>query len=392
MGGSGRFMGPEWVLALSKKNDRELSARFPYHEEWVRRIKKLAGCRWDPASKTWSFPYTLLEVEKFMGLFQDAEIRVEEDLLRECYLLSDRAEGAVEKGVELESSRWGSFTESKLVFELKLRGYSQKTIKTYCGHVGRFYRYCDEARDVASLDLLPSYSHRLLIEGKSHAYVNQGISAIKFYLETVCGMLEGSFPYVRPKKEKKLPNVLAASEVVRLLSAVGNRKHRAILYLSYSSGLRVGEVVRLRVSDLDPERKVLHVRQGKGRKDRLTVLSPAAIEVIEAYLSDYRPEEWLFPGQDSSRHLTERTVQKVFEQAARAAHISKRVSVHSLRHSFATHLLEDGVDIRYIQELLGHKSVQTTEVYTHVAVRDVRKIASPLDRIMGSINSGREEA
>ncbi len=140
--------------------------------------------------------------------------------------------------------------------------------------------------------------------------------------------------------------------------------------------------MRLKVADIDKERRTLHIRQSKGKKDRLTILSDAAVEVINHYILMYKPETWLFPGQDSERHLTERTVQKVFEQAVKALKIDKDVSVHSLRHSFATHLLEEGIDIRYIQELLGHRSIQTTEIYTHVAVKDARRIVSPLDRIV----------
>ncbi|TVX97580.1 tyrosine-type recombinase/integrase [Cohnella terricola] len=373
-------------LELMKKNERELEVRLPYHPEWWNRLRKFPQSRWDTKLRVWTFPYTLKHVERFIELFEDASIRVTADLREECYILTESAADGSQAGVErveFETSKWGTFVESKLVFELKVRGYSVKTIRAYRGHVERFYRFYEANLGASTLDLVPAFSHRLLEQGLSHAYVNQAISAVKFYLVTVCGMLEGSFPYVRPKKVRKLPNVLASSEVVRLLSAVDNRKHRAILYLAYSSGLRVGEIVRLRITDLDRARKTLHVRQAKGRKDRITVLSDAALEMVDQYMRTYEPSGWLFPGQDSSRHLTERTVQKVFEQAARAAHIVKNVSVHSLRHSFATHLLEDGVDIRYIQELLGHKSIQTTEIYTHVAAMDARRIVSPLDRIMG---------
>ncbi len=156
-----------------------------------------------------------------------------------------------------------------------------------------------------------------------------------------------------------------------------------MLFLTYSSGLRVSEVVRLRLADLDSERKTVHVRQGKGRKDRLTVLSDGAYEIVLQYIQLEKPGTgWLFPGQYQGSHLTERTLQKVFENAVMNAKIMKKVSLHSLRHSFATHLLEGGIDIRYIQELLGHQSMRTTEIYTHVAIKDVRRIQSPLDRLM----------
>ena len=160
----------------------------------------------------------------------------------------------------------------------------------------------------------------------------------------------------RPKREQKLPRILSRQEVARILQAVRNPKHRAIVMLTYSAGLRLGEVVRLRVEDIDSDRKLIHVRQGKRRKDRYTVLSRFAIDALRTYVREYRPRTWLFPGVRPGRHLHDRTVQKIFDQAYKRAGIEKPVSVHTLRHSFATHLLERGTDLRYIQELLGHKS------------------------------------
>ncbi len=149
--------------------------------------------------------------------------------------------------------------------------------------------------------------------------------------------------HIRPKKEKKLPYVLSMNEVKLILKALHNLKHRAILYLTYSSGLRVGEVVRLKTQDIDFERKTLRVHQGKGRKDRLTLLSDTAMDIVQPYLQQEKPEKWMFPGQHPDRHVTERTVQKVFEQARVASGIQKKVSIHVLRHSFATHLMEEGL-------------------------------------------------
>jgi site-specific recombinase XerD len=149
----------------------------------------------------------------------------------------------------------------------------------------------------------------------------------------------------------------------------------------YSSGLRVSEVVRLRIKDIDSRRMTIGVKQAKGRKDRITILSNTGLDVLRSYVKKYRPEEWLFPGQDESKHLAERTVQRIFENACKTAKINKDVSVHSLRHSFATHLLEGGTDLRYIQELLGHSSSKTTEIYTHVSTKSIGKIQSPLDRL-----------
>jgi site-specific recombinase XerD len=173
--------------------------------------------------------------------------------------------------------------------------------------------------------------------------------------------------------------VLSVEEVQKILESVENLKHRALLMLIYSAGLRVGEVIRLKAEDINSDRMLIHVRGSKGRKDRYTLLSEKALCVLQEYWREYRPQKWLFSGQKDESHISERTVQQIFHHAKRRAGINRDVSVHSLRHSFATHLLESGVDLRYIQELLGHKSSKTTEVYTHVSNKVLGKIQSPLD-------------
>jgi integrase/recombinase XerD len=189
----------------------------------------------------------------------------------------------------------------------------------------------------------------------------------------------------RPKKERKLPDVLSQEEVFRILEALDNQKHKAILFLVYSAGLRVGEVVRLRIQDIDSKRMLIHIIQGKGLKDRYTVLSQACLEQLRLYAKQYHPETWLFPGPKYGSHLTERTVEKIFDNACCKAKIKKDVSVHVMRHSFATHLLEGGTDLRYIQELLGHSSSKTTEIHTHVTEKSMMKIQSPLDSMIKNI-------
>lgn len=207
------------------------------------------------------------------------------------------------------------------------------------------------------------------------------MSAIKFLAENVIYRHDLTKLIERPKKEFKLPEILSQKEVLNILKSLKNEKHRAILFITYSAGLRVGEVVKLKVADINTDRKLIHIRQGKGRKDRYTVLSDIALQVLHEYQRKYNPKEWLFPSTMQDKHITERTVQRVFENACKTANIKKEVSVHALRHSFATHLLENGTDLRYIQELLGHKNSTTTEIYTHVSERDIRKIRSPLDSI-----------
>jgi site-specific recombinase XerD len=178
-----------------------------------------------------------------------------------------------------------------------------------------------------------------------------------------------------------LPVVLSQEEVTKILSAVSNVKHKVILMLIYSAGLRVGEIVKLKVEDIDRESKVIRIRAAKGMKDRYTILSDVTLETLREYWKEYRPKNWLFSGQDKERHITTRTVEKIFSNTCKEVGILKEATVHSLRHSFAAHLLESGVDLRYIQEILGHKSSKTTEIYTHVSTRDLGKIKSPLDKL-----------
>ena len=185
----------------------------------------------------------------------------------------------------------------------------------------------------------------------------------------------------RPRPEVTLPQILSVAEVARMLEKPRYLKHRAILMLLYSAGLRVGEVVRLRPADLDEERGMLRVRRGKGRKDRQSLLARRAVEAVRAYRKAQPTSQWLFPGGRPDRHLNTRSVQRIVERAARAAGIQKRVTPHTLRHSFATHLLEGGTNLRIIQELLGHSSSRTTEIYTHVAQTTLEAVRSPLDSL-----------
>ena len=264
--------------------------------------------------------------------------------------------------------------------ELKLRGYSPKTRKVYRLHVERFLQHLQKDPREAEVGDIQAYLLYLVEQEQvSRSYHNQAVSAIKFLYERVLKLPHRMGEVPRPRKERKLPAVLSRKDVSRLLEAVDNPKHKAILMLTYSAGLRVGEVIRLKVEDLDEQRRLIRVRGGKGRKDRYTLLSEVALQVVKAYQEAYRPKTWLFPGPKLGSHLSSRTVQKVLERAREKAGIPQHVTVHTLRHSFATHLLEGGTDLRYIQELLGHTSPRTTEIYTHVSQKDLGRIQSPLD-------------
>jgi site-specific recombinase XerD len=215
-------------------------------------------------------------------------------------------------------------------------------------------------------------------KGVSVSTQNQVINAIKAYYEKVAKQDRKTYYITRPKKPNQLPNVLSEQEVISILNAVKNVKHKAILMLVYSAGLRLGEVVNLQIKDVDSDRMQLFVKAGKGKKDRYTLLSQKALLVLRAYYKQYQPTLWLFEGQDGGQY-SKRSVQNVFKHAVEKANITKRPTLHTLRHSFATHLLEKGVSLRYIQQLLGHASSKTTEIYTHITKVGMDKIDSPLD-------------
>lgn len=358
-------------IQVRKGKPGELELVFPYNEEYITKIREIQGRRWDKDNKKWIIPNCKESINQLCKLFIKGELVIEKSVF--------------------DKDKVGTYDENssneqllkKMNEGLKLRGYSQKTIKSYMSHARLFLKWCHKNAELVGKEEIDKYLLFLLDEQQnSHSYVNQAVNSIKFLYNNVFKKNELAIRVVRPKTEKKLPEVLSQKDVLRVLNNVSNIKHKAILFLIYSAGLRVGEVVRLRMTDIDSTRMLIHVVQGKGRKDRYTVLSQTALEVLREYVKKCRPEKWLFPGDDPGRHITERTVQKVFEKTKDKAGIQKKVSVHTLRHSFATHLLEGGVDLRYIQELLGHQSSKTTEIYTHVTEKNIKNIQSPLDKIM----------
>jgi len=267
--------------------------------------------------------------------------------------------------------------------ELTLRGMAYGTRKSYGQHLRNYFDWLKEqniaAEDVTNLQIR-SYMVHLAGSGLlSAGYCRGARAAIVFLYDAVLNKPERVVDLPRMKRPHQLPAVLSREEVTRLLKVTYNLKHRALLTTAYSAGLRVGEIVRLKVHEIDSKRMQIRVTAGKGAKDRYTVLAETALLVLRDYVRAERPKDWLFPGDEAGSHLSERSAQKVFHQAAVKAGIKKPATFHTLRHSFATHLLEDGVDVRYIQELLGHGSLETTERYTHVAQKDTGRIKSPLD-------------
>jgi integrase/recombinase XerD len=268
----------------------------------------------------------------------------------------------------------------QMEMDMKLRRLSPRTISCYLACMKNIAVYFSKSPAELRDEEIRSYLHHLMENRKaSQAVINQSYSALKFFFEKTLQKPWDVLKIPRSKQRKKLPGVLSRQEVESIFSATGNLKHRAILMTVYSAGLRVGEVTRLKVSDIDSERMMIRVNEGKGLKDRYTLLGERNLEILRLYYKEYRPLQWLFPGKDPSEPVSISCVQRVFKASVHEAGIKKKASVHTLRHCFATHLLESGTDLYYIQRLLGHKSAGTTAVYLHIAGKDFGKIKSPID-------------
>ncbi len=264
---------------------------------------------------------------------------------------------------------------------LETRRYSVNTARTYTHLFGQFvYAHKDKKLfEINEIDIR-HYVHQIVKAGKSSSYQNQVINAIKFYYEQVLDMPQRFYEIDRPLKERKLPLVLSEEEVSRLFSVVHNLKHKALLVTMYSCGLRISELLNLKLSDIQSDRKLVLVRDAKGRKDRTTILSETTLQLLRKYFLICKPKMYLFEG-GQAKPYSSKSVQKILHAALKKARITKPATPHTLRHSFATHLLENGTDLRYIQTLLGHSSPKTTEIYAHVSTKTLCDIKSPLDKL-----------
>ena len=266
--------------------------------------------------------------------------------------------------------------------KLELKKYALSTAKTYISCFEPFLNFYKDV-ELTKLDEndIRNYLKHLVQAGKSNSYLNQAVNSIKFYYEVVLEMPNRFYAIERPRKEHKLPKVLSSEEVRKMIGSTSNIKHRCIVSLLYSAGLRRSELLHLKVSDIDSDRMLVRVDDSKGKRDRFTLLSEYTLKELRNYWLAYRPKVYLFEGATGGRYSAE-SVLKIVRRSATKSNIKKTVTPHMLRHSFATHLLESGTDLRYIQTLLGLSSSKTTEIYTHVAVQQYRNIVNPLDCVI----------
>ncbi|QCR22446.1 tyrosine-type recombinase/integrase [Pontibacter sp. SGAir0037] len=307
----------------------------------------------------------------WLWLSQELQIK-DENLMRQLW------EQSYSKGQEYISCPLA------YIEKLFLLNYSMNTLRTYHSLLLRFLN----SHESVGMEKINAFTeedinayHRGLVQAGTYSYsfVNQSVNAVKFYYHRVLGRHEVQLQHIeRPEKADKLPLVLSKQDVLKILSATDNLKHRCMLQLLYASGLRIGEVINLKLTDVQSDRNLLLIRGGKGKKDRTTLLSPKLLETLRAYYKEYKPKVWLFEGQYGGQYTTD-SLRQVFQACREKGGVKAKATPHTLRHSFATHLLEQGTDLRYIQTLLGHNSSKTTEIYTHVTSYALDKIVSPLD-------------
>jgi integrase/recombinase XerD len=269
----------------------------------------------------------------------------------------------------------------RMIEDMTIRKLAPKTQHDYLQRVKNFAAYLGRSPETASSEDVRRYQLHLTASGVGIPTINHTISTLRFFFKVTLGRPDLVERTAFVHEPRKLPVVLSPEEVARLLDAAPALKYKAALSMAYGAGLRVSEVVALKVSDIDSKRMIIRVEQGKGRKDRYVMLSPHLLELLRAWYRVARPQGWLFPGRDPVQPMTTRQLNRACHDAADAAEIGKPVSMHTLRHSFATHLLEQNIDIRVIQVLLGHAKLDTTALYTRVATKTIQQVMSPLDRI-----------
>jgi site-specific recombinase XerD len=269
----------------------------------------------------------------------------------------------------------------RMIEDMTIRKFAPKTQHDYVQRVKNFAAFLGRSPDTASFEDVRRYQLHLAASGVGVPTLNQTVSTLRFFFKVTLGrskIVEHTHAIHEPRK---LPVVLSPEEVVRLLDAAPGLKYKAALSVAYGAGLRANEVVSLKVSDIDSKRMIIRVEQGKGGKDRYVMLSPHLLNLLRTWWKMARPRGWLFPGRDPAQPLTTRQLNRACHAAAQIAAINKRVSLHTLRHSFATHLLEQKVDVRIVQVLLGHSKLDTTALYTHVATKTISEVRSPLEQI-----------
>lgn len=351
---------------------------FPFNRNLYALFRSLEQVQWDKYEKSFVFDENDLSIDSLLS-HVEGKAQLE--------FLEKRLESVEYKRSHLRPSDFleplDDIKSNEIVrFEhyLQSKRYSSNTIKVYAETLRVFLRYFTNKaiEEISNEDLIAFNNDYILKNNFSSSYQNQLVNAVKLYYSAIQHKKIDVELVHRPRREKTLPNVLSKEEVKSILDAPYNLKHRAMLSMIYSCGLRRSELLNLTKLDIDSKRMVVIIRMAKGKKDRIVPLSPKILILLRDYYKSYQPKHFLFEGQDGGKY-SEKSLENVFKQSLFKARIEKPATMHWLRHSYATHLLESGTDLRYIQDLLGHKSSKTTEIYTHVSTKNIQNIRSPFD-------------
>ncbi len=360
------------IIYKPHKHAKRIKIKLPYEMKDEREmLKKIEGRWYHKEQKLWSIPFTQDNLDMLKLLFKGK------------YELVNQSTPPQLPAVTLKAQSMDAL--AKVHQKLVLKGYSEHTLRNYKHELATFFKYFENF-DLKKLDKekIESYIFYLIEKYKiGESKQNTAINAIKFYYEQVLEMPREYYNIQRPKKMKTLPNVMSQEEVLKLINYPKNLKHKAVLYTLYSCGLRVSELLNLRIRDIHSEEGFVYIKGGKGKKDRHTVLSDNLVILLREYFLKFKPSYWLFEGQEGGKYSA-KSVQAIFRKAREGTGVNPWSTPHTLRHSFATHLLENGENLRNIQIMLGHDSSKTTEIYTHVINVSNKKIRNPLDIILKS--------
>ena len=371
---------PKIKLSLANHRNHEVvKVEFIYNKSIIDLLKQSTNARWSKTMHCWYFIKDDFNLNLFFDLLKSIAY-IDYSVFKQPPQSERHPTPPV--NISLDYRKWIRLPEGYYEKLIQKR-YSESTINCYTSYFKDFMHHFrkNDLTDITS-DEINQYIMGIVQDRKiSTSQQNQRISAIKFYYEKVLGFDRFTIQIDRPLKRRSLPNVLSKKEVQSIIQNCTNLKHKCILSLIYSAGLRRSELINLQVSDINSEQKLIRIRDAKGRKDRMTLLSESLLKQLRIYYKQYHPKIWLFEGRELESQYSATSIAKILNEACVRARIKRKVTPHILRHSFATHLLEQGTDIRYIQELLGHESSKTTEIYTHVSNREFKNIKNPLDDI-----------
>ena len=370
---------PEIKLNYDHHRDQKVVLiRFAYNLKLIEQVKKLPGCKWSQTKRCWYIPannfHLDIFINKISGIANIDALNIKDRNRSASNIMT----GNIKKLILTKLPK--GYLEI-----LEQKRYAKSTINTYTSYFREFVDYFSgQSLEKIDFEQINGYLLELITKKTiSPSQQNQRINAIKFYYEKVLGREKKYYNIYRPREAKTLPKIITEDELLKMLEVASNNKNKVIIGLIYSAGLRRSELIQLRKQDLMTDKGMIFVRGAKGKKDRTTILSDMVVGFLDTYFNEYKPNYWVVEGP-SRKQYSETSVLNIIKNTAKKADISRTVTPHMLRHSFATHLLEQGVDLRHIQMLLGHSSSKTTEIYTHVSKKTLANIKSPLDHYIES--------